>query len=413
MESSKKVASEHLNLADLASLAQNIKTWAHALGFADARIGKAEIKPRAQQHLQDWLAAGQHGSMDYMVRHAELRQNPALLHPGTVRVISVRMNYLPATHFSPPKTIPINADWRETAWQRLHTPGAATVSLYAQGRDYHKVLRQRLQSLAEQITEQVGEFGYRVFTDSAPVMEVELAQQARLGWRGKHTLLLTRQAGSMFFLGEIFTDLPLPLDRNETADAESDAPGHCGTCTQCIDICPTGAIVAPYQLDARRCISYLTIEHAGPIPLEWRRALGNRIYGCDDCQLICPWNKFAQTASVPDFAVRNGLDSASLLSLFAWTEADFNERLQGSPIRRIGYSRWLRNIAVALGNADTTDASLQSATLHTEILQALHAQAQHPDALVREHVQWAIEEQSKQNRHASLSMVNNTGHSDN
>ena len=391
MESSKKVGSENLSLA---SLAQDIKTWAHALGFADARIGSAHIKPRAQQHLQDWLAAGQHGSMDYMVRHTELRQNPAQLHPGTVRVISLRMNYLPSTSTLPnsalPNSIsPTSADWRDAAWQRLHTPGAATVSLYAQGRDYHKVLRQRLQSLAEQISEQAGEFGYRVFTDSAPVMEVELAQHARLGWRGKHTLLLTRQSGSMFFLGEIFTDLPLPLDVDETADKERDAPGHCGTCTQCIDICPTGAIVAPYQLDARRCISYLTIEHAGPIPLEWRRALGNRIYGCDDCQLICPWNKYAQTASVPDFAVRNGLDSASLLSLFAWTEAEFNERLQGSPIRRIGYSRWLRNIAVALGNAETTDTAL-----HSDIQHALYAQAQHPDALVREHVQWAIEEQA-------------------
>jgi epoxyqueuosine reductase len=312
----------------------------------------------AETELLNWLAQGYHGEMDYMAKHGTKRTRPAELVPGTVRVISLRLHYLPP-------------DARDS-WEVMNDPQAAFISRYALGRDYHKVMRAHLQKLAERIQAAVGEFNYRVFTDSAPVMEVALATKAGLGWRGKHTLLLNREAGSWFFLGEIYTDLPLPVDEPVSA--------HCGVCQACIDICPTQAIVAPYELDARRCISYLTIEHSGAIPVALRALMGNRIYGCDDCQLICPWNRFAQTSSSADFTVRNGLDSVQLVALLAWTEAEFNERLQGSAIRRIGHERWLRNIAVALGNAPAS----------AEIMAALKSRAEHPSEIVREHVQWAL-----------------------
>jgi len=299
--------------------------------------------------------------MDYMAAHGSRRSRPAELVPGTVRIISARLDYFP----------PLAADPHAV----LADAELAFVSRYALGRDYHKVLRNRLQTLANKISAEIGEHQFRVFTDSAPVLEVELASKSGLGWRGKHTLLLNRQHGSWFFLGEIYTDLPLPLDAPESS--------HCGSCQACLDVCPTQAIVEPYRLDARRCISYLTIELKGSIPLELRPMLGNRIYGCDDCQLVCPWNRFAQTAALADFEVRNGLDSAQLADLFAWSEADFNERLAGSPIRRIGHERWLRNIAVALGNAPPSPA----------IQAALDARLDHPSALVREHVAWALEHQ--------------------
>ena len=299
-----------------------------------------------------WLAQGRHGEMEYMARHGALRARPAELHPGTLRVISCRMNYLVSNEND------CQAD-------------EAAISRYARGRDYHKVVRGKLQQLCERIAAEVGPFGYRVFSDSAPVMEVELAVKAGLGWRGKHTLLLDR-TGSWFFLGEVYTDLPLPCD----APAEE----HCGTCRRCIDACPTGAITAPYELDARRCISYLTIELKGAIPEELRPLVGNRVYGCDDCQAVCPWNGFAQAGGEPDFAPRHGLERAKLVELFAWSETDFDERTRGSAIRRIGYERWLRNLAVGLGNAPRSP----------EVVKALRARADHPSALVREHVHWAL-----------------------
>jgi epoxyqueuosine reductase len=339
-------------------LAADIGRWARELGFQETGIADTELS-EAEEHLQRWLAAGRHGDMAYMARHGTARSRPAELVAGTVRVISVRMNYWPAEA----------AD----AAAALADPARAYVSRYALGRDYHKVLRARLAKLVERIRGEVGEFGYRVFTDSAPVLEVALAAKAGVGWRGKHTLLLTREAGSYFFLGEIYTDLPLPPTPPTTA--------HCGTCTACLAACPTGAIVAPYELDARRCISYLTIELHGAIPAELRPLIGNRVYGCDDCQLACPWNRFAVPSTEPDFsAVRNGLDRATLVELFAWTEAEFDARLAGSPIRRIGYERWLRNIAVGLGNAPRSD----------DVIAALKSRADHPSSLVREHVDWAL-----------------------
>jgi len=347
------------------ALASTIKAWGRELGFAGIGIADTRLD-QAEAGLQAWLDADMHGEMDYMASHGSKRSRPAELVPGTLRVISARMPYLPQA----------DADWRARERARLEEPGAAVVSLYARGRDYHKVLRARLQQLAQRIGNEVGEFGYRVFTDSAPVMEVALADKAGLGWRGKHTLLLHREAGSMFFLGEIYTDLPLPVDAPLQA--------HCGQCRACIDVCPTQAILGPYRLDARRCISYLTIELKGSIPSELRPLLGNRIYGCDDCQLVCPWNKFAHTATVPDFAVRNGLDSATLLELFAWEEEEFNRRLEGSPIRRIGHVRWLRNIAVALGN------EARHRRGDPAIVAALQARMTHPSELVREHVGWAM-----------------------
>jgi len=342
---------------DYLALAADIKVWGQALGFQQVGISGVELGA-AETRLLDWLAAGRHGEMDYMARHGTRRTRPAELVPGTVRVISVRMDYLPE------RVMPTQAvlDDRQRAF----------VSRYALGRDYHKVLRTRLQKLADRISARVGAFGYRVFTDSAPVLEKALAEQAGLGWIGKHTNLIHRDTGSWFFLGELYTDLPLPLDVPAT--------NHCGSCHACIDICPTGAIVAPYELDARRCISYLTIELHGPIPLELRPLIGNRIYGCDDCQLVCPWNKFAQPTREPDFAPRHGLDAPQLVALFAWTEEEFLRNTEGSAIRRIGYERWLRNIAVALGNAPRSES----------VIAALHARVEHPLALVREHVAWAV-----------------------
>jgi len=351
----------------LTQLAQSIKDWGRELGFAELRIADADLGDAAEQ-LNDWLAAGFHGQMDYMAAHGDKRARPDQLVPGTVRVISARMNYLPRD---------AGDDWRSRETARQQDPSAAVVSVYARGRDYHKVLRSRLQQLAERVIQAIGPFGYRAFTDSAPVMEVEIAQRAGLGWRGKHTLLLSRDAGSTFFLGEIYTDLPLPVD--PPGDA------HCGECRACIDVCPTQAIVAPYRLDARRCISYLTIELKDSIPVELRPLIGNRVYGCDDCQLHCPWNKFAQRSELPDFDVRNGLDDASLVALFGWTEAEFDRRLEGSPIRRIGHERWLRNLAVGLGNAAGQRRG------DPAIVAALRERASHPSALVREHVQWALE----------------------
>ena len=342
---------------DLNALARQIKHWGNELGFAAVGIADCELS-RAENELQQWLDKGFHGEMDYMAAHGSKRARPAELIPGTQRIISVRLDYLPPAAADPEAV--------------LNNPNAGYIARYALGRDYHKVLRARLQHLADRISAEVGEHHYRVFTDSAPVLEVELATKAGLGWRGKHTLLLNREHGSWFFLGEIYTDLPLPIDAPES--------DHCGTCHACIDICPTAAIVAPYQVDARRCISYLTIELKGSIPEAFRPLIGNRIYGCDDCQLVCPWNRFAQTAELADFSVRNGLDSAGLIDLFGWSENDFNDRLAGSAIRRIGHSRWLRNIAVALGNAPRTPA----------IQAALRHRLDHPSALVREHVGWAL-----------------------
>lgn len=361
----------------MAALVAQIRSWGAELGFDAIRIADVDLS-HAEEGLQTWLAQGFHGDMDYMANHGMLRARPAELVAGTVRAIVARMPYLPHATGEQAAGGPDN-DWRTIEWNRLRRPEDAAVSLYARGRDYHKVLRQRLQKLAEKIAGAVGPYGFRVFTDSAPVLEVALASNGGLGWRGKHTLLLDRDAGSMFFLGEILIDLPLPVD--------PPVEPHCGNCTRCIDVCPTQAIVAPYVVDARRCISYLTIEHKGSIPVELRAAMGNHVYGCDDCQLICPWNKFAVHATLPDFDVRNGLDAATLLELFDWTEADFNQRLEGSPIRRIGHERWLRNIAVAMGNAlrgPLAEAARQRMTA------ALRARADAPSELVREHVSWAL-----------------------
>jgi epoxyqueuosine reductase len=341
---------------DYAALAADIRAWAAALGFQHVGVAGVELGAH-ETRLLEWLAQGRHGTMDYMARHGTRRSRPAELVPGTLRVISVRMDYLPDA-----------ADMQAT----LDDPTLGYVSRYALGRDYHKLLRTRLQKLADRIAAAVGPFGYRAFTDSAPVLEKPLAQEAGLGWIGKHTNLISAQAGSWFFLGELYTDLPLPVD--------APASAHCGTCRRCIDVCPTAAIVAPYELDARRCISYLTIELDGPIPEELRPLLGNRIYGCDDCQLVCPWNKFAKLSAEPDFRVRHRLDASGLVDLFAWTEAQFLERTEGSAIRRIGWERWLRNVAVALGNAPTSPA----------IVAALRARREHASPLVREHVAWAL-----------------------
>lgn len=356
---------------DLAELARTIKRWGVELGFADVRIADVDLA-HAEPGLQAWLDQGHHGEMDYMASHGMKRARPAELVPGTVRVISARMNYLPMA-------TPDN--WREREGARLRDPQAAVISLYARGRDYHKVLRSRLQQLADRIRTASGEFGFRVFTDSAPVMELPLAEKAGLGWRGKHTLLLNREAGSMFFLGEVLVDLPLPVDEPASA--------HCGQCQACMQVCPTAAIVGPGKLDARRCISYLTIELKGSIPAELRPLIGNRVYGCDDCQTICPWNKFAQRAVVPDFDERNALGQAGMLDLFAWTEDEFSRRMEGSPIRRIGHERWLRNLAVGLGNA--ADHIPGDAA----IVAALQARADDPSELVREHVAWALARHEK------------------
>ena len=347
---------------DWSELAQRIKGWGREPGFDAIGIAGTDLGG-AGQELAEWLAAGCHGEMDYMAAHGSKRFRPAELVPGTQAVIMARMNYRPA---SAPQEVPLGcADFSADATHGI-------VSRYALGRDYHKLLRTRLQKLADRIAEEIGDFGYRVFTDSAPVMEVALARNAGLGWRGKHTLLLSREAGSWFFLGEIFVALPLPAD--------APATDHCGSCRACLDACPTDAFLAPYRLDARRCISYLTIELKGAIPEPLRPLLGNRIYGCDDCQAVCPWNREAPLTREADFLPRHGLDAATLVELFAWDEATFNEKLAGSPIRRIGHERWLRNIAVALGNAPGT----------ADVVAALDARRDHPSALVREHVAWAL-----------------------
>jgi epoxyqueuosine reductase len=356
------LSKQNNNALDPAALAIQIRQWGLELGFQGVGISDVNLED-AEPRLLEWLHAGFHGGMNYMAKHGVKRARPAELIPGTVRVIAARMNYM--------------SDVPAASWPLIEDGERAYISRYALGRDYHKVLRARLQRLALRIESVAGVHGHRVFTDSAPVMEVEIARKAGLGWRGKHTLLLTRQAGSMFFLGEIFTNLPLPVD---VAQSE-----HCGSCTKCITVCPTEAIVAPYQLDARRCISYLTIEHAGSIPVELRPLIGNRVYGCDDCQLICPWNKYAQTTSEPDFAVRHGLDDVTLVELFAWSEDDFHARLQGSAIHRIGYERWLRNIAVGLGNLPPGSSGAGAA------LAALEGRAAHTSPLVREHVAWALQ----------------------
>jgi epoxyqueuosine reductase len=319
-------------------------------------ITGVELK-QDEAHLLDWLGQQLYGSMEWMARHGALRARPAELLPGTIRVISVGLDY---------------GKDPDAAWANLREHERAYVARYALGRDYHKLMRNRLQRLAEAVQAEIGPFGHRAFTDSAPVLERALARNAGLGWIGKHTCLIDRDGGSWFFLGELFVDIPLPVDPPATA--------HCGSCTRCIDICPTGAITAPYRLDARRCISYLTIEHEGSIDEELRPLMGNRIFGCDDCQLVCPWNKFARRSDEPDFRVRNDLDTASLAELFAWEEEEFLRRSEGSAIRRSGHERWLRNIAIALGNAPTTP----------EVLAALATRRHHPSPVVREHVEWAL-----------------------
>jgi len=346
---------------DLAALAAQVKAWGRELGFQKTGIASVTL-PADERRLLDWLAAGRHGEMRYMARHGTRRAQPAELVPGTVRVISARMDYWPRG---------ANAE------SVLADATLGYVSRYALGRDYHRILRPRLARLAGRLAAAAGAAGYRAFTDSAPVLEKALARDAGLGWIGKHTNLLDRHDGSWFFLGEVFTDLPLPVDEPVTA--------HCGSCTACLQVCPTRAIVAPYELDARRCISYLTIELDGPIPEEFRAAIGNRVYGCDDCQLVCPWNRYARLATEPDFDPRHGLDAPRLTELFAWTEAEFLERTAGSAIRRIGHERWLRNAAIALGNAPTAPGTVA----------ALKSRREHPSEVVRESVGWALGRQSR------------------
>ena len=340
------------------SLSAFVKQQASELGLAHCAITDTDLNEH-ETHLLNWLDSGFHGEMDYMQRHGVRRSRPVQLVPGTLRIISVRMDYYP----------PDTAD----AWSILDNASLAYVSRYALGRDYHKVLRNRLQKLATRITKQHGEFGYRAFVDSAPVLEKAIAQKAGLGWIGKHSNLLTKDAGSWFFLGELYTDLPLAIDKPTTTN-------HCGSCTACMQACPTNAIVAPYKVDARRCISYLTIELKGSIPEQFRKPMGNRIYGCDDCQLVCPFNKFSSPTTEADFQARHQLDSATLVELFSWDEATFKLKLAGSPIYRIGHERWLRNIAVALGNAPGSD----------DVLASLEARKDDPSALIREHVGWAL-----------------------
>jgi epoxyqueuosine reductase len=342
-----------------------VRDWARELGFSQIGVAGVDLST-AEPGLLAWLDNGFHGGMEYMAAHGVRRARPAELVPGTTSVITARMDYLPAT---------TPEGWQAIEFARLERPQEAIVSLYARGRDYHKVLRARLQKLSERIAQAIGPFGHRVFTDSAPVLEVELGARSGQGWRGRHTLVLDRAGGSMFFLGEIYVDFALP--------PTEPVGDHCGRCTACIDVCPTNAIVAPYRLDARKCISYLTIEHAGSIPEELRPLMGNRIYGCDDCQLICPWNKFAGRSALPDFDAREGLVGQSLVALFGWSEEEFLRFTEGSPIRRIGHERWLRNIAVALGNAlrKGEDGAVRA---------ALQARREHPSAVVREHVEWAL-----------------------
>jgi epoxyqueuosine reductase len=382
---------------DPASLMVALRHWATTLGFSQIGVAGVDLSS-AEPGLLDWLARGFHGEMHYMASHGLKRARPAELVPGTVCVITARMDYLPARINSAPstsETARAQAGWQAVEWDRLKQPEQAAVSVYARGRDYHKVLRNRLQKLADLLAAEIGPFGYRVFTDSAPVLEVELASRSGLGWRGKHTLLLSREAGSTFFLGEIYVDVALPLTESSST--------HCGSCSACITACPTQAIVAEGLVDARRCISYLTIEHPGPIPLELRPLMGNRIYGCDDCQLACPWNKFAQTARVPDFDVRPALDDPSLLHLWRWDEATFLRHTEGSPIRRIGFGRWQRNIAVAMGNAlarwresgpiesgSAAERGRDAITAALSQWQGSPAVQGDDQALVAEHVAWAL-----------------------
>jgi epoxyqueuosine reductase len=342
---------------DLAALSQSIKDWGRELGFQQVGIAGLELGEH-EAHLERWLTAGYHGEMDYMGAHGSKRSHPDELVPGTLRVVSLRMDYLPGDTLMA---------------QRLGEKETAYVSRYALGRDYHKLIRKRLQQLAERIQQAIGPFGYRAFVDSAPVLEKAIAEQAGLGWIGKNTLVLNRKAGSYFFLGELFVDLPLPVDEPTTAD-------HCGRCTACLDICPTNAFVGPYVLDARRCISYLTIELKGPIPTELRSLIGNRVFGCDDCQIVCPWNRFARPTEQSDFAPRHSLDNAQLAELFRWSEEEFLSRTEGSPLRRAGYERWLRNLAVGLGNAPSS----------IPVLEALETRREDASEMVREHVQWAL-----------------------
>jgi epoxyqueuosine reductase len=342
---------------DLRHLADDIKRWGRELGFADIGITDADLS-HAEEHHQNWVEKGFHGEMDYMAKHGTKRTRPAELIPNTIRVISARLDYLP------PKA--------KDSWQVVNNGEQAFISRYTLGRDYHKVVRNKLQKLCDKIQQATQPFEYRVFADSAPVLEVALAEKSGLGWRGKHTLLINKDYGSWFFLGEIYTNLPLPIDKPAT--------NHCGTCTSCIDICPTKAITAPYEVDARRCISYLTIELKNSIPVEFRKLIGNRVYGCDDCQLTCPWNKFAETTQEDDFHVRHGLDDISLVECFSWTVDEFKQKMAGNAIYRIGYEQWLRNIAIGLGNAPSKP----------EIITALKARKENVSDLVKEHIDWAL-----------------------
>jgi len=342
-----------------------IKCWANELGFKQLEVTGIDLSQH-EQHLTNWLDNSFHGEMDYMARHGTKRSRPDELEPGTLRVISVRMDYFPPESLSIRKV--------------LKNQNLGLISRYATGRDYHKLIRKRLQKLVDKIQQETGEFGYRVFTDSAPVLEKALAENAGLGWIGKHTNLINKSAGSWFFLGEIYTDLPLPVN-------QAKATNHCGSCQACIDICPTKAIIAPYKLDARRCISYLTIELKSAIPVEFRKAIGNHIYGCDDCQLVCPWNRFSKPSDEKDFEVRHGLDAPELLNLFAWSEDEFLKKMEGSPIRRIGYMQWLRNIAVAIGNIKPVDNEHQQ-----KLAQVLIDKREHVSPLVQEHIDWAVRE---------------------
>jgi len=352
------------NQLDRQKLAAEIRAWGLQLGFQQVGFSDIDLS-RAEERLNTWLKNKFHGEMNYMSHHGAKRSRPEELVPGTVSIISVRMDYLPED--------------QKTAEKLLDHPGKAYISRYALGRDYHKVLRGRLRALARKIENRIGPHGHRVFVDSAPVLEKPIAEKAGLGWIGKHTNLINKDAGSWFFLGELYVDIHLPADNAAT--------GHCGTCRACIDVCPTGAIVGPYQLDARRCISYLTIELKGSIPEEFRKPIGNRVYGCDDCQLFCPWNKFAVRSDEDDYAPRNNLDAAELTALFSWTEAEWLEKTEGSAIRRIGYERWQRNLAVALGNAESC----------ATVISALHAGMNSDSQMVRDHVKWALDQHNKNN----------------
>jgi epoxyqueuosine reductase len=350
----------------MSTLHDRLRTWGQELGFADVGVARLTLDADAA-HLGDWLRAGFHGSMAYMARSAAQRASPQELRPGTLSVVSARMACIPPA-----------AD----AHGVLADGAAGYIARYALGRDYHRLLRKRLKRLAERMCRELGPFGYRVLADSAPALEKALARNARLGWVGKNTLIMSRDAGSFSLLGEIYCDLE--LEPESTAAPRN----HCGTCTACIDVCPTRAIVAPYRLDARRCISYLTIENRGPIPVEFRRAIGNRIFGCDDCQLVCPWNRYAKVSGEKDFAARHGLDRPSLVELFAWDEPTWLAKTEGMALRRATYIGWLRNVAVALGNAPTSP----------EVLSALRLRAEHPGALVREHVEWALAQHTSHGR---------------